>query len=897
MTRVYHKTALVTAGIVVVLILSLWASVAGADSMAPQIDMNAVLDKVEPGVIKAQVFDDTMVANVKLYYRKPGETTYNSINLKVKEDNIYYRELEKDIGLEGKIEYYLIAQDTAGNETSLPAFTPEENPMNMSLDGMVNMSAEGVFLSSPEPGVVYDSGEQLVMISFYQAGTEIDFNTIRLKVDKVDRTREVNFAGNTLIWEPRRPFPDGVHEIEAVVKDVDGDPIGPNIWSFQVKTKLTLPLGAEGDFYLGVQHDERSGGNSYVPLWNNKVDMALRGQAGGVNWKAGVMLSSEETAFLTSETLPNRQPINRYFFEGRTRHWQVRVGDSNPIFSDLSLKGIFVRGLNMAFKSNRFNANVVYGYNKRDIDESIHIIESNCQQINTDTFVTEEGDTLSTAAGNLMAIQNPTNLLYNIYQFDAATPKRQVAGLKMDVSPIRNRFATWKLGFNFFSAKDDSTSLEYTFNAEDNSRYRAFQDSSFYTDYKPKQNWVGTIETSLRFNNNKSEISAEFGGTLATENMFSYVTPEIKNELPTEIDESLFLFNGTTQSSFDKVKIKDSLADGAKDAILSVYKFRFNTEVPIPMTNTRLKTEAYRIPTHYISLGNPQQKTDIGGYKIDLRTRVYRDQLSFNLGYNSYSDNLESERKQYNSDALDLKDLTKDTNITNFSVSYNPRQFRDYSPSVSVGYRIYDVVNDLDLNVNANDPFSMIDTSTNTLMLNLGGTLPVGMQRHAGMLSISNMSISDNRPLVDYDLSESNNLTVMFNLNSQINPLPLGISASLGHTTNKTYLKNQLGDAWYERKEVATGITMLNLSGTYKWFRDKRLKTTTGIGYIASGNGESGVYEIDNNKVSLKVQADYQLNSVTSVGGLVRFINYTDNVSDANDYNEPVIGVNLRSAF
>ncbi len=48
---------------------------------------------------------------------------------------------------------------------------------------------------------------------------------------------------------------------------------------------------------------------------------------------------------------------------------------------------------------------------------------------------------------------------------------------------------------------------------------------------------------------------------------------------------------------------------------------------------------------------------------------------------------------------------------------------------------------------------NMIDTTTNTIMLNLGGVLPVGTQRHSGVLSISNMSISDNRPVEDILLS------------------------------------------------------------------------------------------------------------------------------------------------
>jgi len=904
MTRGYQVSTSLKIIVSAVLLIVLWVPMAVSDTMSPQINMNTVMEKKEPGVIKVQVLDDIEVSKVTLFYRKTGEVNYNSIDMKLKDNNVYYSELRKELGLGGSVEYYLVAQDTNGNESTVPGMSPAENPITASMDGSISVSADEIVLGSPEPGMVYDTGDQIVMVTFYRTGREIDFNTIRLRIDKVDRTREADFVGNTLIWEPRRLLSDGVHEIEVLARDIDGESVGPNVWTFTVKSRIALPLGAEGDFYLGIQRDDRSQNAQNVPLWNNKIDLGLRGQTGWLNWKGGVMMSSEETPFLTTETLPERQPINRYYLEGRTRHWLVRIGDSNPTFSDLSLRGILVRGLNLEFKSNRFNTNFVYGYNKREINESVNIVGSGFRQINTDTYVSIEdpSDTLSTASGYLIAIADQNTGDYNIYEYEYGTPKRDVIGLKMDVSPVRNKYATWKVGFNFFGAEDDSTTLNYRYDPDNQTRYYAYRDSSFFTDYNPKKNWVGTLQTSLRFNDNRSEITAEFGGTIVTENMFSYVSEEIKEDLTEQIDEDIFPINGSTQTSFDKLKLKDDTAKGLSDAIMSVYKFGLLTEVPIPMTTTRFKAEAYRTPTHYVSLGNPQQKTDIGGFKFDLRTRVLRNQLSFRLGYDSYSDNLSHERMQYSNDALDMKDLTKDTSITNFSVSVNPRRWGKYKPSVTLGYRMYNVKNDLDVSINTpenaiNDTTSMIDTSTNTIMLSVGGVLPVGLQRHIGMVSISNMAISDNRPLEDYDLNESNNLTVMFNLNSQINPLPVSFTASIGHTSNKSYRKEGILTTGYSRDEITTGITLFNVAGTYKWFRDKRLKTTAGFGYIGSSNDESGFYEIDNSKVSFKIEADYGLTSVSSIGAMLRFINYTDNVSSTNDYTEPIIGINIKSVF
>ncbi len=905
MKRGYQTPASLKIIVSSLLIMSLWVSAAIPDAMAPRINMNSVMKKKEAGTIQARILDETKISNVMLYYRKPGESHYNSVQMKLKNDDIYYRELKKELGIEGSVEYYLVAQDTSGNETTLPAMSPDENPIKTSMDGSFSVSADEIVLTTPEPGIEYDTGDQLIMITFFKTGREIDFGTIRLRIDNVDRTREADFVGNILMWEPRRPFIDGEHEIVVIANDTAGDPVGPNVWTFRVKTRMALPLGAEGDFYMGIQRDDRSVETSNVPLWNNKIDMDMRGETDWFSWNTGIMLSSEESSFLTTETLPDRQPINRYYIEGRTRHFKVRFGDSNPNFSDLSLKGILVRGMNLEFKSNRFNTNFVWGYNKREIGDRIHIIGEDYYQIDTNTYFNADGDTVSTASDFIVAIQDPTTLMYNIYEYEQGSPKRDVVGLKMDVAPVRNKFATWNFGFNFFGAEDDSSSLKYEYDPDNQTRRYAYRDSSFFTDYKPKKNWVGTIQTSLRLFDNKTELFAEFGGTIATENMFSYLSPEIEKELediPEEISNE-FPINGSTQTSFDKLKLKDDIGKGLTDAIKSVYKFRLTTPIPIPMTKTRLKAETYRVPTHYVSLGNPQQKTDIGGYKIDLKSRVWRDQLTLSLGYRAYSDNLDSERKQYSTSAFDMKDLTKDTSISNVSVNFAPRQFLEqYSPSLSVGYRAYNAQNNLDLSINTqqeafNDTTSMIDTSTNTLLFNVGGVLPLGMQKHSGMLSISNMSILDNRPLAEYDLAESDNLTVMFNLNSQLDPLPLGLSASVGHTGNKTYRKDGSLDAGYDRTEVTTSIVLFNFAGTYRWFRDKRLKTTAGFGYIGSSNGEEGIYNIDNSKTSLKVEADYRLTSVSSVGAMFRFINYTDNADSIRDYTEPIIGLNIRSAF
>lgn len=883
------------------LLAALWATLSMADSIPPQINTNVYSERYQPGVIKTYVNDDTEVSKVMLFYRKHGEAYYNSVQMK-RENEVYYQELDRELGLEGQVEYYLLALDTSGNQTTEPRMDPENNPMTASAGVVVDNSAPEVSLTNPTPGAVLEAGDEPVMITFYISDRELDFNTIRFKLDQRDRTREVQFYGNVLMWEPRRPLSDGYHEIEVIVKDTNGDYVGPNTWSFQVKTKRELPLGAEGDFYLGIIRDDRSGENTAVPLWNNKIDFGLKGQSGPVTWSGGIMLSSEETSFLTSESIPDRQPINRFYFDGRTRHFRVRLGDSNPNFSELTMKGILVRGFNLEFKSNRFQAGIVRGYNKRDINEEVDIVERNVTPDATDQakYFDENGEARM-LGNNERIIQDPVTGKFHVYQFLPGTFKRDVTALEADVVPVKNKWATWKFGVNLFAAEDDTTTLDYSTGSE--ARPYLYKGETFLTDYSPMKNWAGTFETSVRFWDNRSELAAEFGGTLVTENMFGTVPDEIKDDLPEDIDDDLFRFNASTQTSFDKQKLVDNISKGATDAIKSVYKIRLTSPIPIPQASTYFKGELYRIPTHYVSLGNPQQKTDIGGFKFDVRTRVLKDQLTFNLGYDAYSDNLDNERLQFKEEdasgnGTGVKDLTKDTSVTSFSVTAMPRILPEYQPNISIGYRVYNASNNLDKNINGNDIMDMIDTSTNTLMFSVGGTLPVGVQKHTGTLSITSMDIADDRPITEYLLNESSNLTTMLNLNSAINPMPLSINTSLGRTDNASY--RPIYDAAMSptgRKEISTGITIFNVAGTYKWFRDKRLSTTAGFGYLGSSNDETDEYEVDNTKTSIRLEADYRVTSVMSVGAQFRYINYSDNANDLNDYTEPIFGFTFRSTF
>ncbi len=368
--------------------------------------------------------------------------------------------------------------------------------------------------------------------------------------------------------------------------------------------------------------------------------------------------------------------------------------------------------------------------------------------------------------------------------------------------------------FNLFSAEDDTTTLDYVYNESDQTRaFKGPNNTLFGTGYNPKKNWVGTFETSVRFNNNKSILSAEFGGTMVTNNMFGVLTDDIKEEIPDQIDDDLFRFNGSTQTSFDKLKLKDSIGKGVADALTSVYLLRFVTPIPIPKVSTRFKGEVYRIPTHYVSLGNPHQRTDMGGYKFDVKTLFLKDQVAVDLGYEAYADNLDKERMQYsNADGSDQKDLTKDTDVSSLTVTYRPRVLPEYEPNVSVGYRAYNAANNIDLAFNP--VAKQFDMTTNTLMLNFGRRCV----RRSAISAPGYFEHGHRRQPLDIELRhervEQHHGRALGEL--AFEPAPaLIIRSSGGPETNPAIRSFGTGDALRKSPRPKYHAA---LSGTYKWF-------------------------------------------------------------------------------
>ena len=125
------RLVLVTYVVMSMLTQGLWAQSLGLpakDVIPPKVNHEVVetqVDAGKPQTITANVTDNVQVESVSLYYRQIGDSEFKQLVMKQIEfsDN-YAVELDAELLVEPGIEYYIRAEDTAGN-TLLRGFTFE----------------------------------------------------------------------------------------------------------------------------------------------------------------------------------------------------------------------------------------------------------------------------------------------------------------------------------------------------------------------------------------------------------------------------------------------------------------------------------------------------------------------------------------------------------------------------------------------------------------------------------------------------------------------------------------------------------------------------------------------------------------------------------------------------
>lgn len=667
------------------LILFMAAGVRAADTTPPNIVHEPVRKAVvgQPIRIQAEITDDTRIREATLYCRMTGTKPYYPIPMR-RSQATYSENIPSELVAEPGVDYYILAVDESGNRSTVPTIDPENSPFQIQVSAPAASSVPNIVVLSPEPGEVISIGDYVIAASFLDLEGDVDPATARITVDKRDVTTQANVSSTLLTYVPKEPLSEGVHEISVWVSDQAGHKAVPATWRFTVTAGKERLLRLRGNFLVGIRYDKPSIRRENTTLWDNQINIGATGDVGWLRLDGNVYLSSQETKFLTSEKLLAKQPINRYSLSARSRWLNLTLGDTNPYFSDLTMNGIFVRGINTQIDLGWGSLSFIKGFARKAIEQE-----------ETQTIVKTP-----VSIEDSLVVSPIEDTTYVHVERTIGTFKRNITAGRLNF----NIAESFEIGLNMLQAVDDTTSIK----VQEKDRQS----------YQPQQDYALSLTTRLMLNNKRTILSAEWGETVATTNTFS----ELKDTTLVDIPENVKKFIKINASTTTTLNV----AEGSKNVVPRLYKIGLRT----PLFFTNWKAELYRVPANYVSLGNVQQQTDIKGLKIDGRYRLLNDQMTGTLNYNSYKNNLDKSIS-----------FTTTTSSYGFGITFLPNVMTKYRPYIDLGYRDYTRGND-----SPNDT-TKTDNATQTFTVSFGSQLRIAGIQNSININTLNMSYRDNRKL------------------------------------------------------------------------------------------------------------------------------------------------------
>ncbi|MCK4416584.1 MAG: hypothetical protein KAV99_00265 [Candidatus Latescibacteria bacterium] len=813
------------------------------DIVPPGIIHQPIKEAVEWQLIdvEAVITDNVGVKEAILYCRMAGGEFYLAVPMRSIQST-YFEMIPPELVTSVGVDYYIEVKDGVGNRSTVPAVDPVNVPYHIEVLAEAESSFPSLRILNPEPNSNVETGDQVVAISFFDHEGDIDLRSIRFLVDNRNITQDSKISGSLLTYLPPRPLARGTHRVSFEIRDQAGHKAGPVRWEFTVLGAKPRVFRMSGVVNIGLKYDKPSRPRQNVPLWDNQIRLQA---AGGLSWlrlNGLIYLTSLESGFLTSEKLPRRQPVNRFSLNVQSRWFDITVGDSYPVLSDLSLKGILVRGVNLKLNLFGLKLGFIQGLTRRVIDSKTEKTQEDtvAAWLGPTTYITMAGETVVLQTTDVVA-QDSSTVAHFGQQI--GTFERRVTAAQVGLY-LGNVF---DFGVNLLEVGDDTTAIDVV--------------PRFRSSYSPKKNFVGTLQATLRLNRRRTVLSAEVGETIITDNVFSELADTTLTEDIPDFVTSRLKINASTKTTLNTV-------DLSKNITPRLYRLKFVT----PISVAHLRGEYYRIPPNYTSLGNPQQQTDVQGYLFNTRWRLFRNQLMASVGFDSYHDNLD----------LSMP-FTTTTATVSSNLSFIPSaavfgRFRDYSPSLDLGLRLYEREND-----SAGDT-TKVDNITKTLTLGLGGKLRIGGISTDMNLSLMRMGFTDNNRVIPMPGFDTNAL--MLSIRSRFDR-KFTLSASLGATSNK-----EKGDG------VTTRVKIRNLRGVYALLPE-RLNTYGKLSLVSCSNNipRTSPKKVDNSQLSFSLGAEFDWKTTVSLSGEFGLVNFADRVDSANDYIEPIVEFFYKRTF
>ena len=328
---------------------------------------------------------------------------------------------------DGKLmEYYFNIAYLDNRNESYPSGAPMSHMFKTAVQAARNYGDE-ISIISPEPDEYLYTSDVVITASFSRFAEMVNVEETKLYIGDWDVSRFLLKYNDFISFAPRT-VPSGRNRIRIEFFDNNANLVASREWFFNGIGTRAVQTGTEelkmtGRVFAEARQEELVDGEYKNPY--NQAGFQIAGTYNNFNFGGRVYVSNQEKS--------DRQPVNRFSGFGKYDFWdnryiRVDVGDSYPKLNSMIMQNILIRGVYSRLYLKAINVDFAYGTHLRGIEGAAGV---------------------DTTTGNIL---NP------------GTFKRKILAVRPSFGSGEN----FQLGFTFLKGNDDTSSISYGVNPEEN---------------------------------------------------------------------------------------------------------------------------------------------------------------------------------------------------------------------------------------------------------------------------------------------------------------------------------------------------------------------------------------------------------------------------------------------
>lgn len=656
-----------------------------------------------PVTVTATLISPENISGINLFFKKFGESEYRNVEMLIA-GNSASAIIDGSFVVPPYLDYYLLIALRNGTTQSYPPGIEQGiTPLQIAVSGISEKDKE-ILILSPSDGEILSQENLLISISFFKASDNVDIKRTKVFLNNED-VSNLALVTDELIVISGESFEStlssGARLLKVDVYDKEGNLYHSVSRSFQVVSAFAAEeVGSRWKSVGNLRAESRSETFNTVSTWYNNLSADFN--VSNDQWKLNGYV------YLTSEEKKDLQPYNRYSAQIKGGEWlELRIGDTYPRFPSLIMDGKRIRGFSGQLNLGFVNVAAAIGESERKVEGFL-----------IQTYSKDE-----VPFGSDIIPLNVAKHNKPFGKVDMGTYQRDLFALR----PSFGKGENFQLGFTYLHSKDNSGSIEFG--------------------ARPQENVVLGSDIKVAFDDQNFLFTSQVA--------FSMFNKDIStgNITDAQID-SIFGPSGLYDIDPDQVKtIRDILG---KFITVNQYIGPLNPQefasvageaaLNLNYFNNSIRASYIYRGNDYLSFGQSFIRTDVKGFNIVDRIRMFDNKVFFSFGYESLQDNLQ-----------ETKPATTKYNTLNASVSIFPRA--DF-PNITIGFNRSENKNGLNLNDAANQNL-VVDDVTDRFILQLSYDF-VAMVRHNSSFSLTTQTRDDN----GYFNSDTKYNAVGFTLNS-----------------------------------------------------------------------------------------------------------------------------------